>query len=372
MTVPRFPSAGADIFRSHDETFVVGSVLERDLAFFASRMTQYRKAGASDAMCASALSDTGLRLVNITNESQLKINLPITGAVVSGGLSISYFFPLRDTEMPRKPVLSKKISEGSTFYISRDTDVALTASPDTWLVLPDTLYTNGGIRIAQEAPVKPSGDFSSLSHTDLLDQIDAIEFEDVSDLVATAQPLLAEIASRRDLLRELISNAKSDSNLRRDCELLNEFYKYVLYRSRKDTRLRLHVFRPDAELSPHAHRWALASYVLSGPVMNKYYGTDNDEASLQRAATGKANITHRLQTGCCYAFDDTVIHWFLGAPGSATLTLRGPAVKRKAPEFRPSGLISKFGVDAEMEPSLIMTAEQFEYGIRHLEMTNVL
>ena len=371
MTVPRFSSARSNNSGLPDEVFVVESEFERDLAIFASRLAFYKKAGASEAMCKAALNGTGLRLVNIIDKPQLGVNLPIVGAVVSGILSISYFFPRRRPAMPQRPVLSKTISEGSSFYISRDTDAVFTASPNTWLVVRNDAQP-GGSRIDLKAPVKPGLDLSSLSHADLLGQIDAIDFKSVSDLVANAQPLLAEIASRRDLLRELLSTARADPKLRDDCELLNEFYKYVLHRASNGTRLRLHVFRPDAELHPHAHRWAMVSYVLSGPVANKYYGTESDLASLPGTVVGRANITHRLQAGSCYAFDDSLIHWFRGAPGSATLTLRGPAVKQKATEFYPDGLTSKFGIEANMEPSLAMTAEQFEYGVRHLEMTNVL
>ncbi|MGH6950546.1 MAG: hypothetical protein ACREH4_06720, partial [Vitreimonas sp.] len=199
-----------------------------------------------------------------------------------------------------------------------------------------------------------------------------INFSSVSDLVAVAGPLLAEIASRRDLLRALVSAARADEGLRNDCELLSEFYKYVLYRAPNDTRLRLHLFRPDADLHAHAHRWAMVSHVLSGPVANKYYCIESDVASAQKPFAEKARITHRLQAGSCYAFGDELIHWFRGAPGSATLTLRGPAVKPTAMEFRRAGLTPKFSSAAKMEPSLTMTQDQFEYGVRRLEISNVL
>jgi hypothetical protein len=372
MNVPRFSSAGSNKSGLPDEAFVVESELERDLAVFASRLAQYKEAGASEEMCEAALSGTGLRLVNVIDKPLLGVTLPIVGAVVSGTLWISYFIPRRHPAAPQKPVLSKMISEGSSFYISRDMDADFAAAPNTLLVVRDDAHSDGAGQIYLKAPVETGVDLPSLSHGDLLNQIDVIDFENVSDLVAIAQPLLAEIASRRDLLRELVSSARSDPKLRGDCELLDEFYKYVLHRARNDARLRLHVFRPDVEVSPHAHRWAMVSYVLSGPCATKYYGIESEVASSPEADVYQVHISHRLQAGTCYAFGDTLVHWFLGAPGSATLTLRGPAVKQKAAEFRPEGLIPKFGIEANMEPSLSMTTEQFEYGVRHLEMTNVL
>ena len=357
-----------------DEAFFVGSEFERDLAILASRLAQYKKAGASEDVCRSALSSSGLRLANIFDEPLRGVHLPLVGAVVSGCLSISYFMPRRRPATPQKPVLAKSISEGSSFYISSDMDCDFAASPNTWLVTRDCEHPGGGcsIQIERKAPVKPGVGLSSLSDADLLRQIDAIDFENVSNIIATAEPLLAEIASRRDLLRGLLSTARTEPGLRDDCELLNEFYKYVLHRTANDIRLRVHVFRPDAQVSPHAHRWAMVSHVLSGPCANKYYGMESDLASSTKTDIGPAHITHRLQAGSCYAFGDMLVHWFLGAPGSATLTLRGPAVKRNASEFRPHGLMPKFGIEANAEPSLRMTAQQFEYGVRHLELRNVL
>jgi|CXWL01.1.fsa_nt_gi hypothetical protein len=370
MIVPKFSSGASNNPNLPDEAFSVESDLERDLATFASRLARFKNAGASHAMCRSAAQDARLRLIILTGGAGSDASIPRVGAVVSGFLSISYFLPSRRPATPQQPVLSKLISEGSSFCISHHVDATCAAAPDTWLLVRG-VSLNEEIELAVYEPREADVDFASLSNADLLEQIGDIAFTSVSDLVATAGPLLAEIASRRDLLRALIASARTDPKLRSDCELLSEFHKYVLHRASNDTRLRLHVFRPDADLHPHAHRWAMVSHVLSGPVANKYYCVESDVASAQSFAK-EARITHRLQTGSSYAFGDALIHWFRGAPGSATLTLRGPAVKQTAKEFRRSGLTPKFGSEAGMEPSLTMTADQFEYGIRHLEMANVL
>jgi hypothetical protein len=372
LMVPKFSSAGSDTSHLNDAAFVVESEFERDVAVFASSLARYRSAGASEAMCRSTLAGTGLRLIALTDASQRNVDMPRVGAVVSGSLSISYYLPRRRLATPQEPVLSKRISGGSSFFISQETDAVCAAAPDTWLLVREGMSQHHLIWVDVEEPARICADLASLSHAELLKGIGGVDFTSISGLVASAGPLLAEIASRRDLLRTLISAARTDPGLRSDCELLSEFHKYVLHRAPNDTRLRLHLFRPDADLHAHAHRWAMVSHVLSGPVANKYYCTEGEVASSPKAFAQKAHITHRLQTGSCYAFGDALIHWFRGAPGTATLTLRGPAVKPSAMEFRRSGLTPKFSSAAKMEASLTMTAEQFEYGVRHLEMANVL
>jgi hypothetical protein len=363
----------ADAMKSDlpDEALVVESEFERDLAKFASRLALYKNGGASDAMFESALHDTGLRLVKIVEKQQIGTSFPIVGAVASGILSIDYFLPRRRPGIPQKPVLSKVISEGSSFYVSRDTEAVFTVTPNTWLVVRDGVYTGVETQIEIEGSIKLGADLSSLSDADLIGRVGEIDFANVSELVAAAHPVLAEIAARRALLREFISTVRTDPKLRGDAELLAEFYKYVLHRAPSDARLRLHLFRPDAAVHPHAHRWAMVSYVLSGQIMPKYHCLEGD-ASLATNDAGAVNISHRLQAGSCYAFSDPLIHSFRGAPGSATLTLRGPAEKQKAAEFRAAGFMQKVSVEVGAEPSLTMTPEQFEYGIDHLKMINVL
>lgn len=357
-----------------DEDCFVGSEFERDLSTFALRLAQYERSGGDPSVCVSLLRGTGLKLVQLSGTPPHNVPLPLIGAVVSGELSISYFMPCRDVGISQNPILSKSILEGATLYISDTVDCELFASKHTRLLVRDHRQSSSAVRVCTDSPARAAdpGSLSLMSSTELLDQIEVLDFENTDNLVANAGVLLAEIASRRDLLRRLLLTAKSTPGLRDDCELLNEFYKYVLHRSRNDIRLRLHVFRPDAEVSPHAHRWAMVSYVLSGPCASKYYGSEQDLATSPIAFTQVPQITHRLQTGSCYAFADQLVHWFLGAPGSATLTLRGPARKVNASEFRPAGLVPKFGIDAKAEPSLRMTEAQFDYGIRHLELTNVL
>ena len=371
IAIPRFSSAGSNKPDLPDEALVVESEFERDLAKFASRLALYKNVGASDAMFESALHDTGLRLVKIVDKQQIGTNFPIVGAIVSGMLSIDYFLPRRRPGVPQKPVLSKTISEGSSFYVSRDTEAVFTVTPNTWLVMRDRVYAGVETQIEIEVSIKLGAGLSSLSDADLIGRIGEIDFTNVSDLVTAAHPVLAEIAARRELLRELVSTVRTDPKLRDDAELLPEFYKYVLHRAPSDARLRLHLIRPDAPVHPHAHRWAMVSYVLSGQITPKYHSLEGDALPATNDA-GAVNISHRLEAGSCYAFGDPLIHSFRGAPGSATLTLRGPAEKQAAAEFRADGFMQKFSVEASAEPSLTMTPEQFEYGVGHLKMINVL
>jgi len=363
---------GAIRFPKNDGAFVVEGELERDMAAFASRLALFKNAGASESLCRSAVAGTGFRLVVLNEAAQRSAAISRVGAVVSGTLSISYFVPPPPTATAQQAVLSKRICAGSSFFISQHTDAVCAASWGAWLIVRECSADGEALQVNVEEPYEAGADLTFLSDAELLRQIGGIDFASIAGLLATAGPLLAEIATRRHLLRALMAAARTEPKLRTDCELLSEFYKYVLYRAPNDTRLRLHLFRPDADLHAHAHRWPMVSHVLSGPVANKYYCTEGDVISSSMEFVEEAHISHRLQAGSCYAFSDALIHWFRGAPGSATLTLRGPAVKPSAMEFRRSGLTPKFSSEAQMEPSLTMTAEHFEHGVRHLELANVL
>ena len=160
-----------------DEAYFVGSEFERDLSSFASRLSQYERSGASRAMCESLLQGTGLRLAHVSGASPTSVSLPLIGAVVSGNLSISYFIPQRRPASPQKPVLAKSIFEGSSFYISGDTDGDVAASVNTRLLIRDDDYSTAAvrIRIQSKAYVPPRAPFSSLSNAELLDQPHAVE-----------------------------------------------------------------------------------------------------------------------------------------------------------------------------------------------------
>lgn len=331
---------------------MVEDVFERDLAYHALNNPRIPD-GEIVSICGTQLE---ARSLGATED--FAFPRALRGAVLSGTLHINYHDASRSGGSVVR--LAKSLVAGSTFMFSNDNDVDLRWTPGTRVLLCSD--GDGGRPLkGQQVPEIGADDLSKLSDQDLLARIDDIEFGNVSAMQTVAAPLLQEIGSRRDMLRQLFESSERDEYLRSKCEKLPDMYKFVLAESPlKHARLRLHMFRTEYFDVPHSHRWAMTSFVISGTVTNKYYGADHDLLKTYNNAVPPVQMCHRMPTGGVYSFDHTMIHWFHGTPGAVTLTIRGPVDKDISTEFGAEKLNQKFGVDAKMEPDYMMTEEQYQ------------
>jgi hypothetical protein len=211
-----------------------------------------------------------------------------------------------------------------------------------------------------------------LSDADLIAQVKTFEWANLNDLHAQALPFLVELGERKHLLRRMLDNLRADSGLFELCELLPDMYKYTLYQDSTGARIRLHIFRPEYEDVPHSHRWALASYIIHGAVVCRYYGS---EINVQKTYSGRMPlplVTKTLQAGSFYTIVDTTLHWFHGEPGSVSLVVRGPLAKDVSHEFGEGGVNLKYGAQAKMETPANMQHQDYLDGISMLEGWGVL
>lgn len=347
---------------------VVEQDFERDLAAALEQVMSGNMSGNVE------VSGYRFRTVDLDREQTLHPTRVVRGGVIAGSFNIEYCdVNAADEKFVR---LSKTLKPGSTFMFPANHPVILSAQPGTRLVIQGSDNADADsatLTVEKHLPKTDPKVLRSLADEALLDLLDTLDFSNVSTLQGMAPPILAEIGARRDLLRRLLREAAENPELRNKCECLPDMYKFVLdIGSAQKARLRLHIFRTDYEDVPHSHRWPMTSYVIRGTVMNKYYGSDHNVLENYNRRLPPVVMCHRMTQGGVYSFDHTVIHWFHGAPGSVTLTIRGPLDKDVSTEFGADALNYKFGAEAKREPNYVMTAKEFDYGLKLLRTLNLV
>lgn len=336
---------------------------ERDLAATAQRLVRMGLKAGNETTNDSAKDGT-YQMFRINPDSM--VLLPAVGSVVSGGLSLFYFDPAHDTK-PKAPFLIKSLTSGSSYSVGSRENVRYCVEDDAVVLC----QLESPPRVPPIAPVATEGRAPHGLPSNPFDLLHHIDYDDLYSLHYTGERLLQHLADDRPLLRSLIANALTDEILRPKCESLPDMLKYVLYEAVNGARVRLHIFRTDYDDIPHSHRWPMCSLTLRGPIMNRYYGLDMALEQEYEGRSPPVRIAHRLTDRSVYSFSPQLVHWFHGAPGSATLTIRGPLRQPLGNEFGDGGRGFKYGVDAMMEPNYTMTDAEFEAGIRHLQSSNI-
>jgi hypothetical protein len=213
--------------------------------------------------------------------------------------------------------------------------------------------------------------FKRLSDDNLIAQVKTFDWSNLNELHVQALPFLVELGERKHLLKAMLDSLRSDNELFLLCELLPDMYKYTLYQDSTGARVRLHLYRPGYEDIPHSHRWALASYIIYGTVVCRYYGSES-EIEKTYVEAPLPLVTKTLQTGSFYTIADTTVHWFHAEPGSVSLVVRGPVVKDVSPEFGKEGVNLKYGTQAQMEVSAHMKHQDYLDGISMLEKCGII
>jgi hypothetical protein len=157
----------------------------------------------------------------------------------------------------------------------------------------------------------------------LLTDIGAVDWHDLTAVTAASDKLLTVLDNDRSALRALAETAVAEPRLLRLCEHYDILDKLVLHDDPSGWRLRLHVFLPGYFDRPHNHRWTYVSRILSGSYTHTLYGTDEQLDDTVAPTTLTARMIRTEQPGHTY----TLIHSMVAAPYTASLIVRGPAVK---------------------------------------------
>lgn len=177
-------------------------------------------------------------------------------------------------------------------------------------------------------------------------------------LQASAQ-VIERIMAQDGLIAAAAREVLAGSDGASACESFDHLDKLVLWQSPdRSLRLRLHLFFPGYLDRPHNHRWSFVSRVLRGRYLHALYGEETQV--LSRAQRGRPPvIRHAYQVGAGseYFLDHTLVHSLSTAELTASLVLRGPAVKDRYFTLDPEAGQVRWSLGAEREPAQARAAK---------------
>ena len=178
------------------------------------------------------------------------------------------------------------------------------------------------------------------------------------------------LTSQRRMLRDILLDLPERPDLLGLCEHYDILDKIVLHDDPSGVRVRLHIFLPGYFDRPHNHRWSYASTILRGQYRHYLFG-DADLDETVDPASLKALMVRDEQPGSTYALHHTMVHAVVAEPCTASLVIRGPAVKDRFLVMDRKTGQSWWQYGAGQEPAY--DAEQKRMSVERLaELTNSL
>ncbi|MFF0492838.1 hypothetical protein ACFYTQ_27725 [Nocardia sp. NPDC004068] len=156
-----------------------------------------------------------------------------------------------------------------------------------------------------------------------------IDWNDIDEVEMMCRAALDELVANPSIVRGRLADLVNRPELLKLCEHYDILDKIVLA-SEDDpgVRLRLHVFLPGYFDRPHNHRWSYASKILRGHYRHYLFG--NAELD-EQVEPDKLPVLHVCEepVGTTYALHHSMVHAVVAEPFTASLVIRGPAVKEK-------------------------------------------
>jgi hypothetical protein len=357
--------------------------MERDveprLVRTARQLSRSLASGTPLTQCSHEATLQGFSVLEASNVT-IDRSLPFCAAVVTGRLRLRYTASSVGCEPPLTATLEKTLLAGSSVLLAAGVDVMLSGSSRTVLIC---LPQRGAAIVNSEDPDSGAdenlsnnpdlADHTTLSDEELLSRIDAADFDDMWHLQQEGGAILQELVRRGPLLRQLLAAGKNNEALRSMAEHQPAMDKYVVFQSaRKKARVRIHRFRPDFLDKPHSHRWSLCSRIIKGTTLTRYFGADFNLRQDYKEHAPSVLVAIRLTEGSYYSFGHTIIHTFQGSPGCVTLTLRGPVSKPVATAFGDGKLEMRHGAATKVGPLDTMTSEQYDNGLKLLNLLDII
>lgn len=164
----------------------------------------------------------------------------------------------------------------------------------------------------------------------LVPNLQALDWDNLDAVDATAQKALTTLAESRQTLRHLLDTARHSPALLDLCEHYDILDKLVLYNdAAHGFRIRMHVFLPGYFDRPHNHRWSYSSRILHGSYKHTLYGHDDGLTDQVDIAQLKSLLVRTEQPGSTYTLHHTMIHSVVAQPYTVSLIIRGPARKHR-------------------------------------------
>ncbi|MFQ6396658.1 hypothetical protein ACLMAJ_24740 [Nocardia sp. KC 131] len=154
-----------------------------------------------------------------------------------------------------------------------------------------------------------------------------IDWNDIDDVELNCREALNELAAEPRIVRTRLDDLPNRPDLLAMCEHYDILDKIVLH-SEDDpgVRIRLHVFLPGYFDRPHNHRWSYASRILRGQYRHFLFGNAELDEQIDPAKLPVLQAREE-PVGISYALHHSMVHAVVAEPYTASLVIRGPAIK---------------------------------------------
>ncbi len=163
----------------------------------------------------------------------------------------------------------------------------------------------------------------------VVEELRYIDWDDIDEVELMCREALDQLAANPSIIRGRLNDLPNRPELMNLCEHYDILDKIVLA-SEDDpgVRLRLHVFLPGYFDRPHNHRWSYASKILRGHYRHYLFGNAELDDHVEPT---KLPVLHVREepVGTTYALHHSMVHAVVAEPFTASLVIRGPAVKDK-------------------------------------------
>ncbi|RMI33721.1 hypothetical protein EBN03_10760 [Nocardia stercoris] len=156
-----------------------------------------------------------------------------------------------------------------------------------------------------------------------------IDWNDIDEVETKCRSALDMLATDPAAIRQRLLDLPNRPDLMKLCEHYDILDKVVLHNDTyTGVRIRLHIFLPGYFDRPHNHRWSYASRILRGHYRHYLFGNTELDEQVEPA---KLPVLHVREepVGTTYALHHSMVHAVVAEPYSASLVVRGPAVKDK-------------------------------------------
>ncbi|WP_433622086.1 hypothetical protein [Nocardia sp. CA-120079] len=161
----------------------------------------------------------------------------------------------------------------------------------------------------------------------LVESLRGLDWTDIDAVENACIEVLDILVEDRSIVRDRITVLPTRPELFNLCEHYDILDKLVLHDDAEaGFRVRLHIFLPGYFDRPHNHRWSYASRILRGQYRHFLFGNAEVDEHVDPAKLPVLQAREEL-VGSGYALHHSMVHAVVAEPYTASLVIRGPAVK---------------------------------------------
>ncbi|WP_280200578.1 hypothetical protein [Nocardia cyriacigeorgica] len=160
----------------------------------------------------------------------------------------------------------------------------------------------------------------------LVEPLRDLDWNDIDAVESACIEVLDILVEDRSIVRNRLTVLPTWPELFTLCEHYDILDKLVLHDDPSGFRVRLHIFLPGYFDRPHNHRWSYASRILRGQYRHFLFGNAELDEHVEPAKLPVLQAREEL-VGNAYALHHSMVHAVVAEPYTASLVVRGPAVK---------------------------------------------